>query len=156
MPLPFARWVSSAPVTRRSTPPPSACLAALADPTTWPDWARDLEKVKVRGTGPDGVADQVEVTVGLLGVTHKVLLALTFDTETHELVAELLESPKLKALRAVVRFEPAGRGSRFDYRLTAELSASLRDRIERMAARKVETALTRDLVRWIERGDRRR
>ena len=135
---------------------PEVCLAALADPTTWPGWARDLKKVKVRSTGPDGVPDQVEVSLELLGQTHRVLLALTFDPETHELVADLVESPKLEALRASVRFQPAGRGTRFEYRLTAELAESLRARFERMAARKVETALTRDLVRWIERADRRR
>jgi hypothetical protein len=66
-----------------------------------------------------------------------------------------VESRKLRALTGSYAFTPSGDGTTMTFRLRAEFIKPKAPRIERFAGRKIETAITRDLRRHIERQSRR-
>jgi hypothetical protein len=135
---------------------PAACLAAAADASRWREWARDLEQVNLIAPGSADTPLRVEVVIEILGVEKRATVDVVVDHEVHSLRFGLVESPSLSAFSGGLRF--SGEGSRAH--MAAEVRGTLirhyAPRIERMASRKIETALTRDFVRFVERAGRGR
>jgi hypothetical protein len=131
---------------------PQVCLQTAADVTGWREWARDLERVTVlapaEGSGPMWVA----ITIAILGEEKSATIDLVVDPDSDSLTFELVESASVGEFTGGVRFTGSGARSRMDARVYATLLRPRAARIERMASRKIETALTRDFVRYVERG----
>ena len=111
--------------------PPAVCFATAAD----------IERCMV--------AD-------LFGKEFDATVAFHHDQAPDELRFSLVEARKLASLDGLFRFEPEPGGTRMRYRLRMVLVKPKAARIERMVARKIDTALSRDLRRHIERDSRGR
>lgn len=131
---------------------PGASFSAAADLERWPDWARDLERVEVLERGPDGRPVRARMVADLFGKEFDAVIAFDYDKAPDELGFGLVEARKLAELDGSFRFEPDPGGTRMHYRLRMVLVKPKAARIERMVSRKIETALSRDLRRHIERN----
>jgi hypothetical protein len=136
--------------------PPAACFSATADLERWTEWARDLERVEVLERGDGGRADRVRMVADLFGKEFDAVVAFDHGKAPLELRFGLVEARKLASLEGSFRFEPDSAGTRMSYRLRMELVKPKAARIERMVSRKIDTALSRDLRRHIERNFARR
>jgi hypothetical protein len=134
---------------------PAACFATAADLERWPDWARDLERVEVLERGEGGRAVRVRMVADLFGKEFDATVEFDHAKGPGELGFTLVEARKLAVLEGSFRFEPQSGGTRMSYRLRMVLVKPKAARIERMVSRKVDTALSRDLRRHIERSVRR-
>ena len=132
--------------------PPAASFALAADLERWAEWARDLERVEVLERRPDGRPGRVRMVADLFGKEFDAVIDFHYDKEPGELRFSLVEAGKLAVLDGSFRFDPAGGGTRMSYRLHMVLVKPKAPRIERMVSRKIDTALSRDLRRHIERG----
>jgi ribosome-associated toxin RatA of RatAB toxin-antitoxin module len=135
--------------------PPSRCFAVAADIEGYPDWADEVEKVTVLERGDEGQALRVAMEVYLFRKDFSTTLDFDHGQAPDELSFTLVESRKLRTLTGSYAFVPSGDGSTMAFRLRAEFIKPKAPRIERFAGRKIETAITRDLRRHIERQSRR-
>lgn len=131
--------------------PPALCFSATADLERWTEWARDLERVEVLERDGDGRAGRVRMVADLFGKEFDATIDF-HHRPPDELRFTLVEARKLAALEGSFRFEPESAGTRMSYRLRMVLVKPKAARIERMVARKIDTALSRDLRRHIERN----
>ena len=136
--------------------PRAVCFATAADIDRWTEWARDLERVDVLARGGDGRPEQARMVADLFGKEFDATVAFHHDQAPDELRFSLVEARKLASLDGSFRFEPEPGGTRMRYRLRMVLVKPKAARIERMVARKIDTALSRDLRRHIERDSRGR
>jgi len=135
---------------------PAVCFSATADLERWPDWARDLERVEVLERTDDGRPARVRMVADLFGKAFDAVVDFHHDQAPGELRFSLVEARKLATLEGSFRFDPeAGGGTRMSYQLRMVLVKPKAARIERMVSRKIDTALSRDLRRHIERDGRR-
>jgi Polyketide cyclase / dehydrase and lipid transport len=132
--------------------PPAKCFAATADLERWTEWARDLERVEVLDRTDGGPPTRVRMVADLFGKEFDATVDFHHDKAPHELRFSLVEARKLAALEGSFRFEPDSRGTQMTYRLHMVLVKPKAARIERMVSRKIDTALSRDLRRHIERN----
>lgn len=135
---------------------PAECLAVAADAAHWMDWARDLEQVTLITPFEGDAPMRVEIVIEILGVEKRATVDMVRDLESNTLSFDLVESPSLSAFTGAVRFSGDGSRSRLVAEVHAELIRHYAARIERMASRKIETALTRDFLRFVERNNRGR
>lgn len=136
--------------------PPTVCFAAAADLERWTEWARDLERVEVRARDDGGRPTQVRIVADLFGKEFDAIVDFHHDKAPDELRFSLVEARKLAVLEGSFRFEPESGDTRMTYRLHMALVKPKAARIERMVSRKIDTALSRDLRRHIERTGARR
>jgi Polyketide cyclase / dehydrase and lipid transport len=132
--------------------PPAVCFATTADLERWTEWARDLERVEVLDRTGGGLPTRVRMVADLFGKEFDAIVDFHHDKAPDELSFSLVEARKLAALEGSFRFEPDSRGTRMTYRLRMVLVKPKAARIERMVSRKIDTALSRDLRRHIERN----
>ncbi len=135
---------------------PAVCFAATADLERWTDWARDLERVEILEREDGGRPGRVRMVADLFGKEFDATVDFHHDKAPDELRFGLVEARKLATLEGFFRFEPESDGTRMSYRLRMVLVKPKAARIERMVARKIDTALSRDLRRHIERTVARR
>jgi len=135
---------------------PAACFSVAADLERWTDWARDLERVDVLERAGDGRPSRVRMVADLFGKEFDATVDFHHDKAPDELRFTLVEARKLAVLEGSFRFEPEPGGTRMSYQLRMVLVKPKAARIERMVSRKIDTALSRDLRRHIERDGRRR
>ena len=133
---------------------PAACFTVLADPAGWHEWARDLDRVDVLDVGRAGRAARVRAEVTILGVAQHAVLEVLGEPEAHALRFKSVESVDAATIAGLVRFLPSGAITTMDVDVRITLVRPPGARVERMVSRKIETALTRDLVRHIERLER--
>jgi uncharacterized membrane protein len=133
----------------------AACFSVTADLERWTEWARDLERVEVLDRGADGRPSRVRMVADLFGKEFDATVDFHHDKAPDELSFSLVEARKLATLEGSFRFEAGSGGTRMSYRLRMVLVKPKAARIERMVARKIDTALSRDLRRHIERDGRR-
>ena len=136
--------------------PPGACFTLAADLEGWTEWARDLERVEVLARGDDGRPVRARMVADLFGKEFDATVDFHHDKAPDELRFSLVEARKLAGLEGAFRFEAASGGTRMSYRLRMVLVKPKAARIERMVSRKIDTALSRDLRRHIERSVTRR
>jgi hypothetical protein len=136
--------------------PPAMCFAVTADLERWTDWARDLERVEVLARGDAGRPGRVRMVADLFGKEFDATVDFHDDQAPAELRFSLVEARKLAALEGSFRFEPESDGTRMHYQVRMVLMKPKAARIERMVARKIDTAFSRDLRRHIERSVARR
>jgi hypothetical protein len=134
---------------------PGVCFSTTADLERWTEWARDLERVEVVDRGDDGRPVRVRLVADLLGKEFDATVDFHHEKAPDELSFTLVEARKLATLEGAFRFEPEAGGTRLSYRLRLVLVKPKAARIERMVSRKIDTALSRDLRRHIERDGRR-
>jgi hypothetical protein len=135
---------------------PAACLSATGDLERWTEWARDLERVDVLERTDGGRPGRVRMVADLFGKEFDAIVDFVHEETPLELRFTLVEARKLAGLEGSFRFAPASVGSRMTYRLRMVLVKPKAARIERMVSRKIDTALSRDLRRHIERNFARR
>jgi hypothetical protein len=92
----------------------------------------------------------------LFGKEFDATLDFHHDEAPGELRFTLVEARKLASLDGSFRFGPDPAGALMRYQLRMVLVKPKAARIERMVARKIDTALSRDLRRHIERDVARR
>jgi hypothetical protein len=132
-----------------------ACWAGATDFDHWTDWARDIESVKVLEVVGD--RRRVEFGVELVGKDYGATIDFDLSQGPAEMTFGLVEARKLRTVDGVFNFAPAGAGETvMTFRVTANLVKEKTARIERLFARRIETMLSRDLTRHIERAERRR
>jgi len=131
--------------------PPAVCFALAADLEQWTEWARDLERVDVLERADGGRPARARMVADLFGKEFDATVAFHHQSPD-ELRFTLVEARKLAALDGSFRFEPESAGTRMSYRLRMVLVKPKAARIERMVSRKIDTALSRDLRRHIERN----
>jgi uncharacterized membrane protein len=136
--------------------PPAVCFSAAADLERWTEWARDLERVDVLERGDDGRPERVRMVADLFGKEFDATVDFHHDKAPDELRFSLVEARKLSILEGSFRFEPEPGGTRMSFHLRMVLVKPKAARIERMVSRKIDTALSRDLRRHIERNVARR
>ena len=134
---------------------PGVCFSTTADLERWTEWARDLERVEVVDRGDEGRPVRVRLVADLFGKEFDATVDFHHDKAPDELSFTLVEARKLATLEGSFRFEPEAGGTRLSYRLRLVLVKPKAARIERMVSRKIDTALSRDLRRHIERDGRR-
>jgi Polyketide cyclase / dehydrase and lipid transport len=134
---------------------PAACFSVAADLERWTEWARDLERVDVLERAADGRPSRARMVADLFGKEFDATVDFHHDKAPDELRFTLVEARKLAALEGSFRFEPEPGGTRMTYQLRMVLVKPKAARIERMVSRKIDTALSRDLRRHIERDGRR-
>jgi hypothetical protein len=120
------------------------------------DWARDLEQVNVIAPPTESTPLRVEVVIEILGVEKRATVDVVVDPDAHSMSFDLVESPSLSEFSGGVRFSGDGARSRMVATIHGTLIRHYAPRIERMASRKIETALTRDFLRFVERAGRGR
>ena len=135
---------------------PAVCFAATADLERWTEWARDLERVYVLDRTDGGRPARARMVADLFGKEFDAIVDFHHDKAPDELTFSLVEARKLAELTGSFRFEPDTGGTRLTYRLRMVLVKPKAARIERMVSRKIDTALSRDLRRHIERNAIRR
>jgi uncharacterized membrane protein len=136
--------------------PAGVCFSATADLERWVDWARDLERVSVLERDGQGRTSRANLVADLFGKEFDAIVDFRYDKAPEEFVFQLVEARKLASLEGSFRFEPGRDGTRMSFRVFMVLVKPKAARIERMVSRKIETALTRDLRRHIERDVARR
>ena len=132
--------------------PPAVCYALAADLERWTEWARDLERVEVLDRNGDGRPSRARMVADLFGKEFDAVVDFHHDKAPDELRFSLVEARKLAGLEGSFRFEPDSGGTRLGYRLQMVLVKPKAARIERMVSRKIDTALSRDLRRHLERN----
>ena len=135
---------------------PAECLAAVADAARWSVWARDVERVTDVGPGEAEGSTRVEVVVAIFGTEHSATLDVLPDPDGSGVRFTLVEAVDLSAVAGGFRFEENGWATAMTCEVHATLVRPRSPRIERMLGRRIETVLTRDLVRHIERARRAR
>lgn len=136
--------------------PPAMCFSATADLERWTEWARDLERVEVLDRGDGGQPQRVRMVADLFGKEFDAIVDFDHEQAPRELRFGLVEARKLATLEGSFRFEPDSTGAKMTYRLRMVLVKPKAARIEKMVSRKIDTALSRDLRRHIERNFARR
>jgi Polyketide cyclase / dehydrase and lipid transport len=135
---------------------PAVCFSVAADLERWTEWAHDLERVDVLERAGDGRPSRARMVADLFGKEFDATVDFHHDKAPGELRFTLVEARKLAGLEGSFRFEPEPGGTRMSYQLRMVLVKPKAARIERMVSRKIDTALSRDLRRHIERDTRRR
>lgn len=135
--------------------PPSRCFTVAADIEGYPAWAGEVEKVDVLERGPEGQVLRAALEVYLFHKDFSTTLDFDHGQAPDEFSFTLVESRKLRSLTGSYAFAPADDATLMTFRLRAEFVKPKAARIERFAGRKIETAITRDLRRHIERQSRR-
>ena len=136
--------------------PPAVCFGAAAAIERWTEWARDLDRVEVLERGDHGRPEEARMVADLFGKEFDATVDFDHAKAPEELAFSLVEARKLAQLEGTFRFEPVSDGTRMSFRLLMVLVKPKAARIERMVARKIDTALSRDLRRHIERDVVRR
>jgi hypothetical protein len=135
---------------------PADCFHALADPKGWPEWARDLDRVDVLEAGEADRPARVRATATIGGYVQSIVLDVAGDPDAHALIFRLVEGAGLEAVDGSLGFGPAPGGTVMAVDIRIRLTRDRTPRIERMLSRRIETALTRDFVRHVERARRTR
>jgi ribosome-associated toxin RatA of RatAB toxin-antitoxin module len=135
---------------------PAVCCSAVADVERWPEWASDLERVEVLSRDDEGRPARVRMVADLFGKEFDATVDFHYDRAPGELRFTLVEARKLASLEGAFGFQPQSSGTRVTYRFGLVLVKPKAPRIERMVSRKVDTYLSRDLRRHIERNFARR
>jgi hypothetical protein len=136
--------------------PPAVCFSVTADLERWTEWARDLERVEVLERRADGRPERVRMVADLFGKEFDATVDFHHDGAPDELRFSLVAARKLASLEGSFRFAPDPAGTLLHYSLRMVLVKPKAARIERMVSRKIDTALSRDLRRHIERDGARR
>jgi uncharacterized membrane protein len=135
--------------------PVEACYAETVDFDHWTDWARDIESVKI--VESSGSRRRVEFGVELVGKDYGATIDFDLAGGPERITLALVESRKLRTVDGTFAFTPtASGGALMVFTITANLVKPKAERIERLFARRIETMLSRDLRRHIERSSRRR
>jgi hypothetical protein len=134
---------------------PEMCFARTAEIENWPEWARDLETVTVLERDGHGRPRRANLVAELFGKEFDATVDFDFDKAPGQFTFALVEARKLASLEGSFQFEPRSAGTVVNFRVFMTLVKPKAARIERMVSRKVETALSRDLRRHIERTARR-
>jgi hypothetical protein len=92
----------------------------------------------------------------LFGKEFDATVDFHYDQAPGALRFTLVEARKLTSLDGTFRFEPQSDGTSVGYRFRLVLLKPKAPRIERMVSRKIDTYLSRDLRRHIERNFARR
>src|SRR2546423_4789595 len=132
--------------------PPAACFDTAADLERWTEWARDLERVDVLDRADASRPIRARMVADLFGKEFDAIVEFHHDKAPAELRFSLVEARKLASLDGSFRFEPEPGGTSMTYRLHMARVKPKAARIERMLARNIDTALSRDLRRHIERN----
>ena len=135
---------------------PAICCSAVADVERWPEWASDLERVEILSRDDDGRPGRVRMVADLFGKEFDATVDFQHERAPGELRFTLVEARKLASLEGSFRFEPAADGTLVGYRFLLVLVKPKAPRIERMVSRKIDTYLSRDLRRHVERNFARR
>ena len=135
---------------------PAISFGAVAELERWPEWARDLERVEILSRGGDGRPGRVRMVADLFGKEFDATVDFHYDQAPGVLRVTLVEARKLTSLEGTFRFEPQSDGTSVGYRFRLVLLKPKAPRIERMVSRKIDTYLSRDLRRHIERNFARR
>lgn len=135
---------------------PAICFSAVADVERWPEWASDLERVEILSRDDDGRPGRVRMVADLFGKEFDATVDFQHERAPGELRFTLVEARKLASLEGSFRFEPAADGTLVGYRFLLVLVKPKAPRIERMVSRKIDTYLSRDLRRHVERNFARR
>jgi hypothetical protein len=135
---------------------PALSFGAVADLERWPEWARDLERIEVLDRDGDGRPSRVRMVADLFGKEFDATVAFHYEQAPGELRFTLVEARKLSSLEGTFRFQPQSDGTLVTYLFHLVLVKPKAARIERMVSRKVDTYLSRDLRRHIERNFARR
>ena len=138
------------------TASPATSLSALADAANWSDWARDLDRVELLPDADPAGPTLVRVVVSILGEEHDAVVEVLVDPDAGTVCVALGRSEALASLTATFGFVSEGRGTGMHGQLHIAPTQALSARVERMVSRKIETALTRDFVRYVERAQRGR
>jgi hypothetical protein len=128
----------------------ATCLQVATDAARWREWARDLDRVEILSPDPMRVA----ITISILGEEKSAVIDLHTDPDNNAMTFTLVESESVSDFTGGVRFSGNGSRTRMDADVHATLIRPRAARIERMASRKIETALTRDFLRHVERNSR--
>ena len=128
------------------------CCAATTDFERWPEWARDVEDVRVLDRSDDGRPRRVLFAVELMGKDYGATLDFDLTPAPAEVTFTLVEARKLRSVEGWFRFSPTDGETLMTFRIVAELVKPKPPRMERMFARRIETMLVRDLKRHIERN----
>ena len=135
---------------------PAVSFGAVAELERWPEWARDLERVEILSRDGDGRPGRVRMVADLFGKEFDATVDFQHDRAPGELRFTLVEARKLTSLEGTFRFDPERDGTSVGYRFRLVLLKPKAARIERMVSRKIDTYLSRDLRRHIERNFARR
>lgn len=138
--------------------PPPVCFAGAADLERWTEWARDLERVTVLERNGGGRPQRVRMVADLFGEECNATADFSFEKAPAAFTFSLVEAHKLRSLEGELRFQPGPDPAEtlMSFRILMVLVKPKAARIERMVARKIDTALSRDLRRHIERTLARR
>ncbi|MGH8974169.1 MAG: SRPBCC family protein [Acidimicrobiia bacterium] len=131
---------------------PGLCFARTADLGQWPEWARDMERVEVLARDGEGRPLRARMVADLFGKEFDATADFRYDKAPAAFTFSLVEARKLQSLEGMFSFEPDRDGTLMSFRVLMTLVKPKAARVERMVARKIETALTRDLRRHIERS----
>lgn len=135
---------------------PAACFDGTASLERWPEWARDLERVEILGRDDRSRPSRVRLVADLFGKEFDATVDFHYEGAPGALRFTLVEALKLASLEGSFRFDPGPYGTRLGYRVVLVLAKPKAPRIERMVSRKIDTYLSRDLRRHIERNFARR
>ena len=135
--------------------PVAATFAAVADLESWTEWARDIERVTVLARNGDSRPARVRMVADLFGKEFDATADFAHDAPS-AITFRLVEARKLSTLEGGFRFEAGPAGTLLGFRVLMVLVKPKAARIERMVGRKIDTALSRDLRRHIERNFARR
>jgi uncharacterized membrane protein len=136
--------------------PVKVAFETVADLERWPEWARELERVVVLDRGAHGRPTRVRMVADLFGKEFDATCEFVHDEPARTITFRLVEARKLRTLDGEFRLEPAAAGTVLHFQVVMALVKPKAARIERMVARKIDTAFTRDLRRSIERAGTRR
>jgi cytochrome P450 len=135
---------------------PAECFEVAADAGRWREWARDLEEVEVLTPFADGTPMRVAIVIEVLGVQKGATIDVARDPDAHTLTFDLVESASLDSFAGHARIQPDGTRSRMAVEVRATMTRARGPRIDRLVSRKLESAITRDFVRYVERTHRGR
>lgn len=135
---------------------PAVSYGAVAELDRWPEWARDLERVEILGRDGEGRPGRVRMVADLFGKEFDATVEFHYDQAPGALRFTLVEARKLTSLEGRFRFQAQSEGTLVAYGLRLVLLKPKAPRIERMVSRKIDTYLSRDLRRHIERNFARR
>ena len=133
---------------------PAQCFAALSDTKGWTHWVRDLDRIEILDPGEATRPARVRAAATLGGSEQHVLLDVVSDPIANALALRLVEGPGLESVDGTLGFAPNPAGALMAADIGIRLTRSRTPRIGRMLSRRIETVLTRDFVRHVERAQR--
>ncbi|UJH71305.1 SRPBCC family protein [Ornithinimicrobium sp. INDO-MA30-4] len=132
---------------------PGTVVGVIADFETYPEWAREVQRVEVLSHEGDGWADRVrfEMNAGILKDTYVLDYAWEIgNAGVGSMSWEMVESKALRALSGSYEIVEHDRGTLLTYRLTVvpqvPMLGALRRKAEKMIVATALTALQKRAV----------